>query len=67
MFLESDDLGDHDLGIFTLLRQAFHHRTEQRLREPCGAVQRLLDRELPQPFRSLDLSPKFVKEHVSHP
>src|SRR6266480_1633792 len=67
MKVEPDDLRDDHVWVLAVLGQALHHRTEQRLREPCRAVQRLFHREHSGALRTLDLSPDLVEQHPRHP
>jgi len=66
VFVEPDDLRDDGTGIFSIFGQAFHHRTEERLRQSGGTVESFLNRQFTGPFCSLNLSPQFVEQHT-HP
>jgi len=67
MMVKPDDLRDDHIWVLAVLGQAFHHRAEQRLGEPCRAVQGLFYCERSGALRTLDLSPDLVEQHPRHP
>ena len=67
VLMEPDHLGDDDVGIFAVLRQALHHGAEQRLREPGRAIQRLFDGEPSRSLDALHLRPDFLEQHAGPP
>jgi hypothetical protein len=64
--LKARHLRNQHLRVLAVLGQALHHRAEQRLGQPGGAVERLLDGQRSSALRTLDLSPEFVKEQENH-
>ena len=67
MLVEPDHLGDDDVGVFAVLRQALHHGAEQRLREPGRAIERLFDGEPSRSLDALHLRPDFLEQHAGPP
>lgn len=65
--VQPDDLSDDDVRIFTVLREALHHRTKQSLRDPGCAIQGFFDRELPGTLRTFDLRPDLLEQHPRTP
>jgi hypothetical protein len=60
------DLRQDELGIFAVVRQTFHHRTEQCLRKPRRDVEGFLDRELASLFGAFDHVPALIEEVDGH-
>src|SRR2546422_316047 len=67
VLVEPDHLGDDDVGIFAVLRQALHHGTEKGLREPGRAIQRLFNGEPSGSLGALHLRPDFLEQHAGTP
>lgn len=65
--MQPDHLCDDDVRIFTIFREALHHRAEQRLREPRRTIQGLFHGQSPRPFRAFNLIPDLVEQHPGTP
>ncbi len=65
--VQSDHLGNDDVWIFSVLRQALHHGAKQGLREPGSAVQRLFHGQPSRALSTLHLRPDLFKQHSGTP
>src|SRR5579864_1021329 len=65
--VQPGDLYDDDRGILAVVGKTLHHRAEECLRQPGGAIQSLLDGERPRPLSAFDLVPELVEEHAASP
>jgi hypothetical protein len=64
--MQAFDLRQDELGVFAVVRETLHHRTEERLREPRRDVECLLNCQFASLLRALDHIPAFLKEVNAH-